>query len=148
VKYPSTPATLQAPYTYSDFTGYQFRTFVSREGSYWRDYGDPALCGFGQVGVWGTLRWEAETPAGTHIRFEAQAATTADELGSAHVIVIGETPPETSPPGIDVGAALLAAGVSDSVPFLRLRTVLVSEDRVTSPVLHSVDVSWYCEDAE
>jgi hypothetical protein len=148
VQYPTTPAALSGPYTYSDFTGFQFRAFVNPEGYYWHDYGDPDVCGPGQRPTWGTLTWDADTPAGSHIRFEARTAMTAAGLDGAPVVDLGDTPPEASPPGIDVGAALLAAGEPDNDLFLRLRVVLVTDDDVTSPVFRGQTLTWTCTDSE
>lgn len=148
VGYPTTPAPLAGPYTYSDFTGFQFRSFVNPEGYYWHDYGDPAVCGIGQRPHWVNLTWDATTPVGTHIRFEARTAMTEAELDVAPVVDLGDTPPETSPPGIDVGAALLAAGQPDNDLFLRLRVVLVSDDRTSTPVFRGHTLDWQCIDSE
>ncbi len=148
LSFPSTPANFSAPYTYSDFTGFQYRNFVSREGHWSRDWGDPDVCGPGRRPIWQALQWDAETPAGTHLRFEVQTAATESGLRDADVVVLGESPPETSPPGIDMGAALLAAGEDDGLAMLRIRVVLISDDRVDTPVFRSLDLSWICMDAE
>ncbi len=135
-------------YTYSDFTGFAFRALIAPEGTYHVDFGDPPACGVGQRPHWGLYTWDALTPAGTSLEFRVQTARTLAGLDTAPVVVIGLTPPDTSPPGIDVGAALRAAGEPDNEPYIRVTVALQSSDRASTPVFRSQNLEWTCSDSE
>jgi hypothetical protein len=143
--YPTT-STVPSPYTYSDFTGYARAVFTNAQGRFWLDYGvSTASCAQGQVPIWGDTSWTASTPPATRIQFFASTAPTAVGLAAATPVLLGEAPTDVAPLYVD--AALDAAGEARNDFFLRITAVLISDDRIASPVLQSMRQDWVCVDA-
>ena len=126
-----TPRQEQGLYTYSDFTGYEVRTYTAPQGSYFLSFGG---CG-DNAATWHTLSWDADTPPNTSVQAYVRVAATAAELGSASLQRYG---PFTASP-VD----LVAAGVPTGA-FLRVELVLASTDLTSTPTLRSVDLVWSC----
>lgn len=118
-------------YTYSDFTGYQVRTYTAPQGTYVLDFGG---CG-DNLSTWLTLTWDALTPPNTSVKAYLRVARTRAELTSPALQRYG---PFTASP-VD----LVAAGVPRGA-FLRVELVLESTDAASTPVLRGYDLVWRC----
>lgn len=134
-------------YTYSDMTGTQLRLATNPRG-YWRRpfEGCVAPPGEGVSTIWEELRYDAEVPAGTLLRFRVRTAATREGLADATWILVAETPPATSP--LDVTSALRDAMVE---PLLWLEVEVQLEamrtgtaDRPVSPRVLGVTVTRSC----
>jgi hypothetical protein len=111
-------------------------------------------CAAGQQWQWTQLQFDADTPPmprtnncsdpGTSIRFVAQSASTTAGLSSATPVTLGTTPCSASP--YNVSAALIAGGVSDRLPYLRLTATLNSYNGMT-PTLRGYNQLGACVDA-
>ena len=121
----------QGPYTYSDFTGYQLRTFTAAMGSYTTM--TEACQTQGVAGQWQTLSWEADTPPGTAVQVQVRTAEHVNQLAGAEYY----GPWNRSP--VD----LHAAGVPDG-NVIEIYVQLSTEEDGLTPRLWSVDVSWTC----
>ncbi len=117
-------------------------------GYYLRDYDASAFCSIPpQHARWGRLQWDVSTPGRTVVRFEITTAATAAGLTGPPDLTLSvpPRPDRMTFPGVDVGAELRAAGISDQLPYLRVRAVLVaSPDRSASPVLRSFALRYDC----
>jgi len=116
-------------------------------GEYWRDYDSTLYCADNERPDWGALDWQmVSLPTGTSVRWEIRAANTAAELDSTTPVTF--TTPSTTPP-IDVAATLMAAGVPNLMPHLRVTAVLLANPaRTQSPVLRSFEVRFTCVPVE
>ena len=145
VGYPSTAARLTAAYTYSDFTGYLRAVFTNDEGTYTQEYGTTApVCPIHQDVTWGDVTFDATTPPGSRIVWEARTAGAPEDLPFARNVVLGEAPTDPSPIYID--DELVRAGVFNHHRYLRITARLISDDNVTSPILAGMTVDWVCID--
>ena len=113
-----------APYSYSDITGFQLRNFTAPTG-YWRVVFDceRADCQFD------ALTWDAEVPPMTELAVRARSASGAPDDWSAWTERFVGAPVslvEAVPPG----------------RWLEVEVRLTSEAADASPVLRRVDVSW------
>ena len=95
--------------------------------------------------AWGEVRFEADTPAGTAVTFRVRTAPTRDGLDSATWVVVGMSPPDSSP--FDVASALMDAGIEPEA-FLMLEVILTAERmstvEVITPRVLSMDVTHSC----
>jgi len=134
---------LVAPYTYSDMTGQQLRLATDPSGYYRRPYEgcDPA----GGQTVWRELRFEGDAPPGTRFRFRVRTAATRAELPMAMWVLLGDSPPLTSP--VSIEDALLAAGIG-AQPFLevevQLEAMRSSATEIITPRLTAMSVTYGC----
>ncbi|MFL5321696.1 MAG: hypothetical protein ACJ790_18685, partial [Myxococcaceae bacterium] len=77
-------------YTYSDFTGYALRKFVSPRGTYRQDF-----TGCGADTEWRSLNWTFSAPTGTSIEAYVKVANSLAALNSSSATKYG---PFTTPP--------------------------------------------------
>jgi hypothetical protein len=116
------------PYTYSDFTGFAFRTFTAPNG-----FARAVVegCPFGPT-EWERVSWDAEVPAGTRVEVRARSAATLDGLDDATFVgPFTDSPTELAlPPGplaperfleVEVSLFTDTEGVSPSIDDLTLR---------------------------
>jgi hypothetical protein len=126
-----------APYTYSDFTGYQRRLMIPR-GTWTRDYLRCAVDGFDR---WGDLSWDADVPPGATLTISGASAETSAELDAAPTVTLATVPADVPP--VDIEAVFAAAGVPLH-RHLRVTVTLVASPDRASPVFRSLDVRWHC----
>ena len=114
--------------------------------SYWRDYDSNLFCASTERPDWGSLVWTATIPAGTSIRFEARTGNTAAEAAAATPVTF--TAPASSSPQ-NIGTRLVAAGMLNYLPYLRITAVLLSNTaRTQTPVLSSFELRYTCRPTE
>jgi hypothetical protein len=116
-------------------------------GSYWRDYDSTTRCEIPpQRPDWGSLSWTATTPPDSRIRFEIRTADTLSGLPSATPATF-DVPGTASP--VDVGGLLVASGLTNFRPYLRVTAVLLaSTDRTVAPVLSGFELQFTCVSSE
>jgi hypothetical protein len=120
-----------APYTYSDFTGYALRTFVSPSG-YLRTV-IPG-CGSGPT-QWERVDWSADLPAGTDASLRIRTAPTEADLPAARWVGPFRSRPTdlTLPPGPISGDR-----------FAELELTLDSGGTTSSPRIERLTVQYNC----
>jgi hypothetical protein len=120
----------RAPYTYSDFTGIGLRTVTRPSGTYTAVYNP---CPGDSKARWGLVDFKATTPPRTRVELSVRTwdidSTTAQSFGKWIV----------SPADLQQ-----APGPVPDSRFLELSLHLVSEDRESSPILHSYELQWKC----
>lgn len=119
-------------YTYSDFTGYQLRHFTAPRGTYWRD-----LQGCGTNTRWMSVTWDAYTPPRTAVQLYVKVGPTLASLNDTGNPQYG--PFTLSPANLQV-----APGPVPRNLYMRVLFVLTSQDRQSTPVLNSFNVTWTC----
>lgn len=93
---------------------------------------------------WGVLTWSGSTPPDSKIEFEFFVGNTLAELDNQIPVSI-VIPDDTTATGIDVGAYLVANGVVNYMPFLRVRAKLqASTDKLTTPELNGWTMQFNC----
>ncbi len=114
------------------------------EGRYWRDYDATTVCGSDSElrPDWGTYTWDADIPVDTTLTFEFQTADTLAALPTATVVSF--TVPENATT-IDIGDILVAAGVGNNHPYLRVTAVLATEG-TDAPLVRSMELAVNCGD--
>jgi hypothetical protein len=120
------------PYTYSDFTGLGLRTVTRPSG----EYRVPIQgCAGTDKAHWMNIAWGATTPAGTSVEIYVRAGDDLATLNSAPIYGPWLVSPADlqQPPG----------PVPDS-RYILLIIRLISEDRETTPIVHSYSVDWAC----
>lgn len=134
-----------APYTYSDFTGFQLSRIVTPQGHYDQEFEgcEPGNVEDPNITEWGDLTWEADVPDSTFLQFVVRTADTQVGLDSAADVIVA-TVPDAVPPA-NVGAALEAAGVAPG-RYLRVTVRFVSQDGSSRPVLYRLNLTWICPD--
>jgi streptogramin lyase len=120
-----------SPYTYSDFTGYALRTFVSPNGTLRTVL---AGCASGPT-QWERVEWSADTPPGTAVSLRVRTAPTEAELETARWVgPFRDRPSELElPPGPVSGEALA-----------ELELTLESGGTPTSPRIERLTVQYNC----
>ena len=120
-----------APYTYSDFTGYALRTFVSPNGTLRTVI---AGCASGPT-QWERVDWSADTPPGTSVSLRIRTATTEADLAMARWVgPFRDRPSELElPPGPVSGER-----------FAELELTLDSGGTMTSPRIDRLTVQYNC----
>lgn len=116
-------------YTYSDFTGYQARTFTAPLGFYKRTFEACADA------TWRSLSFDSNTPPSTTLQAYVRVGDTLAALDNAANPRFGAY--TTSP--VD----LAAIGIPHA-KYLRVEFELRSNDGSTTPVLRRFNVSWSC----
>ena len=132
----------QAPYTYSDMTGYTLHNFTAPQGHY--DVTLSVLDGFGSAtaagddGVlWTEVDLEVDTPPGSQVGIEVRSATTPGALAEATWQgPLGPFPPATLP------ATLTTLGEPLVGKLLEVRVWLYSTDNMATPVVKKVKASF------
>ena len=130
VTFKTEPAKNHSPnyYTYSDFTGFQHRTFTAPQGSYIQVIDGCPL------NSWKTLSWDATVPEGTKLSVYVTIANTREAL--AHPETARHGPFENSPADL--------SGLPKS-RLLQLEFVLESPSRQDSPILRGYQLEAVCE---
>lgn len=120
-----------APYTYSDFTGYALRTFVSPNGTLrTRIVG----CASGPT-QWERVDWSADVPPGTDVSLRMRTARSEDELAVARWI----GPFRARPSDLE-----LPPGPVSGERFAELELTLDSGGTGTSPRIDRLVVQYNC----
>jgi streptogramin lyase len=120
-----------APYTYSDFTGYALRTFVSPNG-YLRT--TIAGCAAGPT-QWERVDWSAELPPGTEVSLRIRTAPTEAELPTARWV----GPFRSRPTDL-----ALPPGPVSGDRFAELELSLSSGGTTSSPRIERLTVQYNC----
>jgi hypothetical protein len=99
---------------------------------------------------WGTLTWTGSTPSDSAVEFEFFTANTLAELdGQIPASVIYSGDPVVQSHDITVGDALLAAGMENYMPYLRVRAKLDgSSDGLSTPTFVGWSMEFHCEPIE
>jgi streptogramin lyase len=120
-----------APYTYSDFTGYALRTFVSPNGTLRTVI---AGCASGPT-QWERVEWSADTPPGTSVSLRVRTASTEADLAMARWVgPFRDRPSELEmPPGPVSGER-----------FAEIELTLDSGGTMTSPRIDRLTVQYNC----
>lgn len=120
-----------APYTYSDFTGYALRTFVSPNGTLRTVI---AGCASGPT-QWERVEWSADAPPGTSVSLRVRTAATESELEMARWVgPFRDRPSELElPPGPVSGER-----------YAELELTLDSGGTMTSPRIDRLTVQYNC----
>lgn len=118
------------PYTYSDFTGYQLRSFTAPQGTYRRVF---AACPMKDYATWEKVIWTADQPPGTTVSVRVKSVYELADLISAEQF----GPFDSSP------AELAAAGVPDG-KYLEVEVIMTSDTPGLTPTLWGLDVVWAC----
>ncbi|MEZ4370684.1 MAG: VWA domain-containing protein [Polyangiaceae bacterium] len=135
-------------------------------GYFDRDY-DATFCGAGTKPVWGLWSWSATTPSDSRVEFQVAAASTAAGLSSATFYpvkftnppgpsglagtqaVARSTPTNTQSGSANLTEALLAAGVPQQSPFVRIRMNLYpSTDGGSAPSVQAWNQQVSCVPSE
>jgi hypothetical protein len=119
------------PYTYSDFTGLGLRTVTRPTG----DYIVPIHgCAEGDA-YWMSVEWEATTPPATRVEIWVRVGDDPATLDDQPIY----GPWTTSPADLQA-----APGPVPDGEYLQLNIRLISEDRESTPIVHSYSVQWAC----
>lgn len=121
------------------------RAAYPASGTFSYDVDATTACGAGRQVDWTQLQFVANTPSGTSIDVDVRTATTSAGLATATDVRLGTVPPATSP--LDIGTALLARGISNRLPYLRVTFTLRSNaTRDATPDLAGYRVLFNCID--
>ncbi|MCC6750775.1 MAG: hypothetical protein IT371_24170 [Deltaproteobacteria bacterium] len=123
-----------APYTYSDFTGFGLRSVLRGQGVY-RYLLKPCTTG-SQKATWKQVRWNATTPAQTQVLLRVRTADSETTFGSW----VG--PFDRSPAAIDATSATPVS--PNPSAMLEVEFTLKSLDRKSAPILHDFKVGYTC----
>ena len=121
-----------APYTYSDFTGFGLRTVTRPTGDYTVVFEG---CGGGEPAHWDRVDYTATAPPGTAVEIWVRVGNDLVTLDAQPMIGPWTIPPANlqAPPG----------PVPDG-RYLQLIVRLISIDRETTPIVHSLAARWAC----
>lgn len=119
-------------YTYSDFTGYQLRHFTAPRGTYWRDF-----TGCGSTTNWLNVTWDATTPPRTAVQLYVKTGPSLASLTDT-------ANPQYGPFTVSPSDLRVAPGPVPHNAYMRVLFVLTSQDRTSTPVLNSFNVTWSC----
>jgi hypothetical protein len=119
-----------------------------------------AVCGDGTKAVWRFFDWQTVTPSNSKLEFYAQSSATGSDFATLPpapavvsvngVINVGSASGAsiTSWTGVDVGAALIAAGLK-SQQYLKVTVRLVPDTALSAaPTLSNWRQSYSCVPAE
>lgn len=120
-----------APYTYSDFTGYALRTFVSPNGTLRTVL---AGCTVGPT-AWERVDWSADVPPGTSVSLRIRTASTPEGLRDARWV----GPFRSRPTDL-----ALPPGPVESERFAELELSLDSGGTDRSPRVEELVVQYHC----
>lgn len=120
-----------APYTYSDFTGYALRTFVSPNGTLRATI---AGCASGPT-QWERVDWTGDVPAGTDASLRIRTATSEADLAMARWV----GPFRGRPSELE-----LPPGPVSGERFAELELTLDSGGTTSSPRIESLTVQYNC----
>lgn len=133
---------LVQPYTYSDMTGSQLRFATNQTGFYRRTFGG---CANTSGTDWLELRWDADIPEDTQIKFLARAADTQAGLQGTEWRGVATAPPDRSP--VMIGEFLDNNGMG-GLRYLQveaqLTAVRLPDDSHLTPTLRSLEVTYHC----
>lgn len=125
------------PYTYSDFTGLSLRAVTRPSGSY-----SIAMqgCPGGTEADWQGLVFDAEVPLNTEVQVFVQVGNDLATLEGQPFF----GPWTESPMDLDMPAPMSGQQAPPDGSFIRVTFVLVSEDRISTPIIKSYNVEWTC----
>ncbi len=120
------------PYTYSDFTGLGLRTVTRPSGEYIVPIQG---CANNDQATWLRIDWSATEPPGTEVEVYVRAGDDLATLNQAPLFGPWTvSPAELSQPPGPVPASR----------YLLLIIRLISQDRQSTPIVHSYNVEWSC----
>jgi hypothetical protein len=123
----------QAPYTYSDFTGYGLLNFIRPQGRYVYQL---KACTDGTKATWTGAYWKATTPAGTSVTLRVRSGDSDTTFGSWSTEF-------TSPPA-EFGPKKAAAISPNPSVYLQVEFTLKNTTKNTTPILHDYGILFYC----
>ncbi len=120
------------PYTYSDFTGLGLRTVTRPSGEYLVPIQG---CANNAQATWTEVSWTSTEPPGTDVTVYVRAGDDLATLNQAPLYGPWQVSPAdlTQPPGPVPPAR-----------YLLLIIRLTSQDRESTPIVHSYNVAWSC----
>jgi len=118
------------PYTYSDFTGYVFRTFTAPNGTF-RQVVEGCATGLTE---WEYVNWRADTPGDSRVELRVRTADDAGELATA-----AWTEPFTAAPA----DLTVAPGPVEPRQFLEFELELIA-DGVQTPRVTDLTIQYNC----
>jgi streptogramin lyase len=120
------------PYTYSDFTGLGLRTVTRPSG----EYVVPIQgCMNGEAAQWLRINWMATEPPGTEVEVYVRAGNDLATLNQA---------PLFGPWTVSPADLQQPPGPVPDARYLLLIIRLISQDRESTPIVHSYNVEWSC----
>ncbi len=121
------------PYTYSDFTGLGLRTVTRPSGEYVVPIqGCP---GSNDLATWTGVNWASTEPPGTEVEIYVRAGNDLGTLNQAQLY----GPWLMSPANLTI-----APGPVPQSRYLLLIIRMISNDRESTPIVHSYSVAWGC----
>lgn len=120
------------PYTYSDFTGLGLRTVTRPSG----EYVVPIQgCTGTEQATWTEVAWTATEPPGTEVEVFVRAGDDLATLNQA---------PLYGPWTVSPADLTVAPGPVPPARYLLLIIRMTSQDRESTPIVHSYNVEWSC----
>jgi hypothetical protein len=123
----------QAPYTYSDFTGFGLMNFVRQSGRYVYQV---KACPDGVKATWTGVKWNATTPTGTAVFLRVRSGDSDTTFGS------WSSEFNTSPAMFGPKAATPIK--PNPSYFLQVEFTLKNTTKQSTPILHDYGVSYFC----
>ncbi len=120
------------PYTYSDFTGLGLRTVTRPSGEYLVPIQG---CTGNEQATWTEVTWTATEPPGTEVEIFVRAGDDLATLNQAPIF----GPWTVSPANLT-----LPPGPVPPARYLLLIIRMTSQDRESTPIVHSYNVEWSC----
>ncbi len=120
------------PYTYSDFTGLGLRTVTRPSGEYLVPIQG---CTGNEQATWTEVAWTSTEPPGTEVEIYVRAGDDLATLNQAPLF----GPWLVSPANLQVPPGPVPAS-----RYLLLIIRMISQDRESTPIVHSYNVEWSC----
>lgn len=111
-------------------------------GRYWYVFEKADTCSPAQTVHWERLYVDMDTPPGTNITFSVQTSNNSAFPGPPPLVPV---PLDSNDEG-DVQGALLGAGQSVNLDYLKVEATLTAGTPGDTPVLHSMTIRRYCVD--
>lgn len=121
------------PYTYSDFTGFGFRTFGHRHGRYVLQL-EPCD---GANATWEGVQWNATLVGNGRVDVQVRTGTSVD-IEQAAWTPVPSSPASFGPEANGIGLT------PNPAPRIQIEITLSRGQPYTSPIVHDLDVTFSC----